>query len=230
MTDTSDRSTGSGPREWPDGTPKTRCTAHARSSEERCRKAALPNQTVCELHGGKSPAALEAALVRSVKTEMQKFVELAPADDWRLDPFNLLVWEVRRTIARIDWYDERLADLRSEKDLIWGLSKKERISATEFAGTNRTYEARENKFHELQRIERARLERLMAFWQNSKFEAIRVASLGGFQKSMRQMVLAVMQEFEIDAMDPEVQKRVQKALEGVPDPIPAMPGLGGNNG
>lgn len=41
--------------------PSRRCTAHAKQSGERCKRAAIPHGTVCVIHGGKAPWALAKA-------------------------------------------------------------------------------------------------------------------------------------------------------------------------
>ena len=196
---------------------------------QRCGKWQVNGTPFCEFHGGNNSRTIEKAQREKFEDEIRReapgFTDMWAEDHALLDPFSILLWEIRRSGARIEWFDAKIRAFQEEKSIWWGISKREEIGATEFAGTNRTYEARENVLVKMQNEERKRLSDLRNQWQNDRFEAARVAGMGAFGAASRAMIRALFEEFEIDLMDPEIQLRVQHALEGLPDPVPGMNAL-----
>lgn len=192
----------------------------------QCKQPAINETPFCKWHGGAAPRTVDKFRRERFEAEyaaQMKFTDLWSEEHPMLDPFSLLLWDIRRSGARIEWFDAKLAELEEEKSIWWGITKEESINATEFAGTNKTYEARENVLVKMQNEERKRLKELRDEWQNNRFEAARVAAMGSFSASARQMLASVCGEFGIDISDPEVQARIQRALSALPDPIPAAP-------
>lgn len=150
------------------------------------------------------------------------FTKLWQEDHPMLDPFSLLLWEIRRSGARIEWFDRKLDELKDEKSLWWGMTKREVVGASEFAGTNKTYEARENVLVKMQNEERKRLQALRDEWQNNRFEAAKIAGYGAFRASTRALIAAFLDGFSLDPSDPEVQAVLRAALATLPDPIPML--------
>lgn len=193
---------------------------------QRCKKWQVNGTPYCEFHGGNNHRTIEKAQRERFQAEIEQqvpsFTDMWPEDHDLLDPFSILLWEIRRSGSRIEWFDTKISELENEKSIWWGISKQEVIGAAEFAGTNKTYEARENVLVKMQNEERKRLTDLRNQWQNDRFEAARVAGMGAFSSAARQMIAAIAEEFDIDLGDPEVQSRVQWALEALNDPLPAL--------
>lgn len=202
---------------------------------KQCGAPAVNETTFCKFHGGASEQVINKA--RADRYEEQVRVEVDAAvrpvapggftglwddDHPMLDPFSLLLWDIRRSGARIEWFDAKIEALEEERDIWWGITKREEIGASEFAGTNKTYEARENILVKMQNEERKRLQSLRDEWQNNRFEALKIAGYGAFRQSMREALLAVSAEFGIDMADPDTQERMKRALETLPEPIPAI--------
>lgn len=206
---------------------------------KQCGKNAVHETRFCQFHGGNSSQVIDAARRARMEAEIEAeasralvlidapddpsinadFVRLWAEDHPMLDPFSLLLWDIRRSGARIEWFDTQIAKLEEERDLFWGITKQEKINATEFKGTNKTYEARENILVKMQNDERKRLQALRDEWQNNRFEAAKIAGYGAFRESMRNAIGAVLREFELDPTDPAIQDRLRSALEALPDPI-----------
>lgn len=179
----------------------------------------------CKFHGGNTMRTVDKYRRERVEAEIKadpSFTDLWAEDHPKLDPFTLLLWEIRRSGQRVEWFDRRLDELDEEKAIWWGMVKKEVIGASEFTGTNRTYEARENVLVKMQNEERERLKKLRDEWQNNKFEAARIAGMGAFRLAMTGAIRAVALEFDLDLEDPVIQARLRDALGDLPAPIPAL--------
>lgn len=203
-------------------TPKARAKGKV---GDKCKGYRVNGTRFCKFHGGNSSHVIKHAAREKFRAEIEadlpSFASMWPEDHHLLDPFSLLLWDIRRSGARIQWYDIALANLDQE-ELHWGKTKEEEITASEFAGRNKTYEARASVLIEEQNKERKHMLTLRNAWQNDRFEAARVAGMGAFGQAARHMLIRIAEEFEIDLQDPLVQARVQSALEGLPDPIPAL--------
>lgn len=206
-----------------------RCTYHFIDNEknrglgrvgERCGRPAEPNGTGrCKFHGGKAPAMIDKVRQAEFEAEIRRdrrFTDLVPADDARLDPFSLLLWEIRRSLGRIDYLDDKINELAEEKSLWWGMTKQEEISASEFAGTNRTYEARENILVKMQNDERKRLFDMEKEWQSNKFEATKIMAMGEFGTYARLLVTRLVQELGHDLTDQDTQEAIARVLGAMP--------------
>ena len=147
---------------------------------------------------------------------MQRFVRPYEGD---LNPITAFEMEFRRTLGRIAWYDEQLALLASEEDLIWGRTKKERIGAGEFTGVNTTYEARVNILEEMQRWERKHLLDLEKVWINAGLEQERLSMLKAYSTRVRTYIERAFEALGLDLSDP----RVLDALKHVSDEGPIVP-------
>lgn len=196
---------------------------------DQCGQSAANGTPFCRFHGGASSQVINKYRVQRFEEEVEAqidketgFTEIWPEDHPRLDPFSLLLWEIRRAGARIEWFDRKIDEIHDEHSIWWGITKQEQIGASEFAGTNKTYEARENIIVKMQNEERKRLKELRDEWQNNRFEALKVAGYGAFRESMRNAINAVARAFEIDLSEPENQALLRAALEGLPEPIPGI--------
>lgn len=186
---------------------------------KRCSQPRVNGTDRCKYHGGNTPGKIaKDRLARS----LEAFTALWPEDHPLLDPFSLMLWEIRRCANRIEWLDLQLEQLSEAKDLWWGETKQEDITASEFGGVNRTFEARETVILTLQAKERDRLNRLTKEWQDHRFEALRIAGYGAFGLAMRNAVKALAEEFGLDLRDEEIQERIRRVLAEQPDPLPAV--------
>lgn len=179
---------------------------------DRCPRASTRATDMCRRHNDQERRRAKAILERGASVRLREFTELEPADSPLLDPFSLLVWETRRTLARIKWYDTQLMELKDERALWWGKVKEERVNATEFAGTNKTYEARQHELLNMQDRERKRLQDIFTFWTNAKLEAARIATVGVFKTETNKIIRAILSEFAIDTSDPAIRDRVANVL------------------
>ena len=215
---------------------------------KQCGQWAVNETPFCKFHAGNSAQVIDAARRKRYEAEIEEqlktavssvdvehaanslnaiehiggFTELWAEDHAMLDPFSLLLWEIRRSGARIEWFDRRLDEIKDQKDYWWGQTKKEVIGATEFHGTNKTYEAKEHVLIKMQNDERKRLQALRDEWQNNRFEAAKIAGYGAFRASTRAMIAAILQAFALDPADEVVQAKLRAALESLPDPIPVL--------
>lgn len=192
---------------------------------QRCGQPRINDTPFCKFHGGAIGVTIDKYRRVRVEDEIRndpRFTDLWPEDHPRLDPFTLLLWEIRRSGQRIEWFDRQLDRLKKDREIWWGITKKESIGAAEYTGTNRTFEARENVLVKMQNEERKRLKELRDEWQNNKFEAARIAGMGAFRESMTTAIRSVCAEFGLDLDDPEIAARLRRALDPLPAPIPAL--------
>lgn len=122
--------------------------------EHQCKKAARPGLDVCERHGALKKANRALTQRASQLTAMQQFARPYDGD---ISADDAARKELQRTYGRIIWLEAQIGALESERDLIWGKSKEERTTASEFPGTTVTYEARIHGFEEMLRWERRHL-------------------------------------------------------------------------
>lgn len=187
---------------------------------KQCGKAAEDNGTGrCKFHGGRAPAMVQTARRRAIEREMEAdpgFNGIWPEDHELLDPFSLLLWEIRRSGHRIAYLDRQMSQLEEERDLWWGQTKREEIGASEFAGVNETFEAREHVYLKRQDIERKRMFDLMKEWQSNKFEATRIMALGEFGQFARLLTTRLVEELGHDLQDQHTQDAIARVLGAMP--------------
>jgi hypothetical protein len=192
---------------------------------QRCGQPRINETPFCKFHGGANSSTIDKYRRQRVEDEIKadpSFTALWPEHHRMLDPFSLLLWEIRRCGARIEWFDAQIDRLKNEKQIWWGRTKKEQIGAAEYTGVNQTFEARENVLVKMQNEERARLVKLRNEWQSNKFEEARIVGMGAFRMAMTSAIRAVAFEFDIDLELPENQTRLRRALGDLPAPIPAL--------
>ena len=134
-----------------------RCTAKAKSSGKRCKKAAVLGGTVCATHGAgkRGTKQREHAERRHEKQKAARAVATygLPRD---VDPHDALLEEVHRTAGHVAW----LGNIVSELDrgaLVWGITEQVQKDATEFPGTDVKAQAAPNIWLELYHRERQHL-------------------------------------------------------------------------
>lgn len=130
-----------GPKRQTDGV----CTQHAGWGTDH------PGFGRCKLHGGSTPSHSKAALVEMARQAVETYG--LPRD---IDPAQALLEEVARTAGHVAWLGEKIREIEPEA-LVWGRSKAEKITASEYPGTNVTIAAEVNVWLELYRAERKHL-------------------------------------------------------------------------
>lgn len=195
---------------------KRRRCKFTRSDGLRCKKQALVGLDVCERHGGRFPQS-QALSQRSVAlTAMQRFVK---PYEGVLNPISAFEMEFRRCLGRIQWYDEQMALLEDENDLIWGLTKHE----TGLSGASkdndgtvdvRTYEARVNILEEMQRWERKHLLDLEKVWINAGLERERLDLLRTYAARTFELTKNALEALGIDTDDPKVREILAQVFMG----------------
>lgn len=180
-----------------------RCKARRKSTGERCKAPAVKGLTVCVRHGGGTAASKAKSEHAKALTVMQRFVLPYEGD---VDPISVFETEFRRTLGRIRWYDEQLALLASEEDLIWGRTKVERVGAGPEPGTNTTYEARVNLLEELQFKERRHLLDMEKVWISAGLEEKKLNLMKRYVDATYGKILKALTMLGLDAGDPRVRE------------------------
>ena len=197
---------------------KRRCEGRVRTydehtgevlSDRQCKRSARPGNTLCPTHSGRSEKALASAQKAQAMTAMQKFVQPYQGD---LDPISAFELEFRRTYGRILWLESQIADLEDEA-LIWGKTKEEEVSATEFAGTNRTYEARIHVYEEMLRWERKHFLELEKVYIKANLDERRLGIMRQYLEGTYASVVALLKSLGHDTSDPEVRDKMRRMFE-----------------
>lgn len=105
---------------------KRQCTAKAKGTGERCKRAPIRGGTVCKLHGGGSRRAREAAGRRLAEAELGARVgTLGIREKYPdVDPGQALLSEIQISHAHVQWLRAKVAEIEPN-ELIWGTTKTE---------------------------------------------------------------------------------------------------------
>lgn len=141
-----------------------------------------------------------------------EFTEGEPLSSPLMNPLGALEWEFARIIGRIKWFDARIVELSNDRDIWFDLVKREEVMASEFAGVNKIYEAREHTLVKMQGEERTRLANLSKIWIDAKFDAARMEAHGQFARAINRTVRAVLASLDVDVNDPSVRAKVAEAI------------------
>lgn len=150
-----------------------------------------------------------------VQRDMVKFATILPAEHYLNDPIAGFENEYRRTLGRILWYDEELARLDAEQ-LTWGKSKEEEIGASEFDGTNVTYEAKANLLHELQFRERQHLINMQKIWIGAKLDESKLQIQRAYVVMLDKAMTRILTALGHDPGDPAIRQVVRDELLALP--------------
>lgn len=192
-----------------------RCRAHlSDGSGQKCKAPALVGTDVCRVHGGSIPAVKRKSQKVKAERELTRFTTPIPLDDPLANPAYALHEDFRRTMARIRWLEQRISRMTAD-DLTFGLTKEERINASETPGVNKTYEARLSVYEELLSRERGHLLKVTDLMAKQSFRAAELA----LQTQARQFVFgSVMDIVRAMGRDPASPKVRQRLLEVFGDP------------
>lgn len=189
-------------------------------SERQCKKSARLGLTVCAQHGGSGPKMSEVSHRTAALTAMQRFVQPYQG---ALDPISAYEMEYRRTYGRIQWLEEQIAGLEDERDLIYGLTKEEHITASEFTGTNRTYEARIHVYEDMLRWERKHFLELTKLWIRAGLEERKLSIIREYIDFTYSKVQEVASALGHDPRDPAVREVIMRLFKrDLPDQPPAI--------
>ena len=133
------------------GQEHTHCAAHTNRQPDGthdgpmrpCRRPPVPGAGVCRFHGGAARTTREAAARTLATRQLKKEQERAVATlglPRTVDPGDALLEEVRRTAGHVEWLGNRIAAL-NEDALTWARTMEVTKGATEFKGTDTTWEA-----------------------------------------------------------------------------------------
>lgn len=185
-------------------------------TKQRCKKPALLGLDVCERHGGRFKNPQKQHQQAETYTTMQRFVRPYEGD---LNPVTAFEMEFRRTLGRIAWYDEQLAALASEEDLIWGETKYETAGGKDGV-PNHTYEARINLLEEMQRWERKHLLEMEKVWISAGLEQARLDLMRTFVDQTYALTERALRALGIDTTKPEVRQIMASVF--APEDAPLM--------
>ncbi len=167
--------------------------------------------TVCRMHGGQLPTVKAKSERAKVIAEMQRFVKPIAENDPEAYPIYAFEVEYRRTIARIRYYDEKLAELEPEA-LGWGKTKEEDRNAAEFPGIDTTYEAAANMYHKLQWEERQHLVRMTKIYINAKLDEKKLQLLERQVLAFDGAITRLLARLGHDTTSPEIRNVVREEM------------------
>ena len=186
------------------------CTAHAKTHGGPCGAPPMNNQTVCRLHGGKSPQAKAAAKHRGqIAKARQEVTALALPDN--IDPQTALLDELRRTSGWVLYLEAKVDEL-DEHDLVWGTTKEK--TGGDDRGT--TQEAKPSAWYVLLRDERRHLLDVAGACIRAGIEERRIALAegqgrliaGAIQQILARLMLTAEQQQLVPTIVPEVLRSI----------------------
>jgi len=168
------------------------------------------------MHGaGGAEHRARAAVIRKERQEIKKMVRFVTGiskDDPEANILTGFENEYRRCIGRIRWYDEQIQLIDDEQALIWGKTKKENKSATEFTGTDTTYEARRHMWLVLQDEERKVLREMAKIWISAGLDVKRLEIERSKIEAIDRTLLRILERVGVDVYSDDVRRVVSKEL------------------
>jgi hypothetical protein len=202
-----------------------RCHARRKSTGERCPNPAIGGGRVCERHGGLAPQVKRKAELNVAERDLSRFVKPLDTSHELADPVYGLYAEYLRTQGRLVWLGGRIAELR-EQELTWGITKEERINASETPGTNRTYESRLNLLIDLEDRERKHLLAVEKLLIDSRFREAELAIAQKYVGIAYRGITAALKALGLDPADPEVMDVLAREVLAAEPERPALPSTG----
>lgn len=184
--------------------------------QQRCKQPRMVGLAFCKRHGGDLPGNRRASEKAKAVRAMQNFVTPIAADDPEADVIHSFEIEYRRTVGKIRFCDEMIAQLSSEKDLVWGMTKREAKTATEFQGIDITYESRMNTWYEMQMRERKHLLEMQKIWINAKLDSRRLQISQQYVILLDTAITRSLTRLGLDATDPKIRQVVREELLALP--------------
>jgi hypothetical protein len=184
-------------------------------ARRRCKRPKMAGLSVCYNHGGATKASRRKHERAKVLEAMRAFVAPITKDDPEAHPLTAFEVEFRRTIGRIRWLDEELAQVARD-ELLWGLTKSEKIGAAEFTGRNETYEARANVLLSEQWKERTHLLAMQRIWIGARLDERKLDIQHAYVKALDQAIQTILSSLGHNTSDPAVRQVVRDALLALP--------------
>lgn len=170
----------------------------------RCKRSALTGTDFCRDHGRKRT--IEVSERSKALTAMERFV--APYNG-ELTPLTAFENEYRRTWGRIVWLEDMLSRLKVE-ELTFGETKREQIAATEFAGTNITYEARIHVYEDMLRWERKHALELLKVYLKANMDERRFDAMRRYLEGTYAATIRLLNSLGVDTTEPTVREKLLK--------------------
>ncbi len=139
----------------PDPQGQAQCKAKAKGTGEQCKRRPSPGLDVCVKHGAGSPRSREASARKVAEARAEQAVRTYGLP-LNVSPTDALLQEVQWTAGHVAWLRARVQEIEQDA-LVWGITKRDNKSATEFEGVDETEEAKPNIWLELYARERKHL-------------------------------------------------------------------------
>ena len=198
-------------------------TRHGENAGNRCKNPALVGRKVCKSHGGSLPT--EKRKSEMAKIERAEAIRPLKRDDPRVRGDSALAEELARTLAWIDFCEDRLNELGAavtyDDEMAPGLSavlaglqlvSRERIGAGEWPGTNETEMVTVNVWEEKLRWNRAHLTVLTKQWLAAGFEARRLEMARSTTERIVAAIDGVVRDLGLNPGDPAVRRIIRDRL------------------
>jgi hypothetical protein len=172
---------------------------------------------VCEVHGGKTKLSIaksERAKVDRVLTAAMHRLDPISENDVEANPMASFLIQYRMTIARIRYIGEKIKQLHDEDEgaLVWGTTKQEVISATEFGGVNTTYEAQLNVYVAWEFKERGFAHDMQKTWIAAKLDVRKLEIEAATVERLDEAIVTMLRLLGKDPNEPETRQIVREAL------------------
>lgn len=192
-----------------------RCEARSKRSGVQCRKRKMVGLRVCMAHGGATPAARDKSARAKAMIAMQRFIQPIDGNDPEANPIVAFEMEFRRTIAKIRFFDEMIAQLNPE-DLGWGRSKETSVQSSEFPGTDTEKLAQANIYYRMQMDERKRLMEMVKVWIGAKLDVRKLQIEEQKIDALNRVIENVLTRLGHDTKDPALRATVREEFLALP--------------
>lgn len=196
-----------------------RCAAIKRSNGERCKNPKMLGLRFCKQHGRMTKGNREkhevALAQQKLDQRMHKLDLALPESDPRVRGDYGLTWQIRQTLAKIDYYEDLIVTLKA-KDHIWGLTERTQKQGYEKDAMveidEKKYTARLNGWISQQQWERTHLKALYKMWIDAGFEKLKYDQLERLVSMTNEVITSLLVGLGKDPSDPEVRNVVRNSL------------------
>jgi hypothetical protein len=145
-------------------------------------------------------------------TEIMEFIQPIPETHPLANPINGFYDTWRFNEGRIAYLKQKIADFDSEQDLVWGKTKEEVVNATEFPGTNTTYETKKSIW--VLMLDEAIEQRikLLALAAKLGIEKAKLESAQGLKAQTIAVILNTLEALGLDPHTDEVKAAIRSAI------------------
>lgn len=192
-----------------------RCVARSTQSKLTCRKRRCTGLRVCQRHGGGTPASKEKRTRAEAMEAMRRFVTPIPGEDIEANPIVAFELEFRRTIAKIRYFDEVIAELAPDA-LGWGKSKETNVESSEYPGVDTEKLAQANIYYKMQLEERKRLVDLIKIWIGAKLDVRKLQIEEQKVEALNGVIVAVLSRLGHNVKDPALRAVVREEMLALP--------------